>query len=125
MIRKNMTMSLAGVGLVLIVMIAGCTQTSPDETREPTDPPVAIPDPPYAAISARQMLSDEEGLPLEQITIVSHERHEWSDSCLGLGGPAEICAQVTTPGWQIELKAEGQTYRYRADQNGDVIRREG
>jgi hypothetical protein len=28
---------------------------------------------------------------------------EWPDSCLGLGGADESCAQVMTPGWLLDI----------------------
>lgn len=54
-------------------------------------------------------------------------RAVWSDGCLGLGGPAELCLQAQVPGWAIEVgdrNGWGQpSWFYRTDQTGSVIRR--
>jgi hypothetical protein len=116
----------------LIVLYVGSDQAIVDlltgilgqpVTQAATPPSAELP--PYAVIAAEQMLSQELGLSMEEIDYVSHERADWLDSCLGLGGPEEICLQAITPGWRVVLRAAGQEYVYRADQNGDVIRLEG
>ena len=86
----------------------------PNEENEPL--------PPAAVIKARQALADALGIGVENVEILSHERAEWSDSCLGLGGPAESCLMVMVPGWKVELSAEGSLYTARTDELGDVIR---
>ena len=90
---------------------------------EPVTQATALP--PYAVVAAEQMLSEELSLSVEEIDYVSHEREDWPDACLGLGGVDEICAQVITPGWRVVLRAGGREYVFRADQNGEVVRREG
>lgn len=77
---------------------------------------------PKAAFMARDFLAAQLNIPSEQIKIVSAEAVEWSDSCLGLGKPEEICAQVITPGYKVMLEAEGKSYEAHTDQNGDVVR---
>jgi len=78
--------------------------------------------PPVAVIKARQALADSLGIGVENVEIISHAPAEWSDSCLGLGGPAESCLMVMVPGWKVELSAEGSLYTARTDELGDVIR---
>jgi hypothetical protein len=80
--------------------------------------------PPYAVVAAEQLLSEELGVPVEEIDYILHEREDWPDACLGLAGADEMCAQVITPGWRVVLSAGGQEYVFRADQNGEVVRRE-
>ena len=89
---------------------------------EPT--PASHPDPPYAVLAAEQHLSEELGIPVDEIEYVSFSREEWPDACLGLAEPDEMCAQVITPGWRIVLTAEGQQYVYRTDESGGVLRQE-
>lgn len=86
------------------------------ETADPTE------EYPFAVVAARQTLAKELDLPVEEITVVSFERAEFSDSCLGLGGPAESCLQVITPGWLAMLEAQGETYEVRADETGQQVR---
>jgi hypothetical protein len=35
-----------------------------------------------------------------------------------------MCVQVITPGWRVVLRAGGQEYVFRADQNGEIVRQE-
>lgn len=77
---------------------------------------------PPAVEAARDALAGELGVDLSTIELVSFEQQEWSDSCLGLGGPAEICAAVITPGWQVMLMVDGQTYEVRTDFEGEQVR---
>ncbi len=77
---------------------------------------------PAAAVRAREVLADELGLDIANIEVVSFERREWSDSCLGLGGPAESCLQAITPGWLVMLSVDGEPYEVRTDAEGDVVR---
>lgn len=59
----------------------------------------------------------EESLELEKI-----EDAEWSDSCLGLGGPAESCLAAITPGYAITFNAGGESYIVRTDLTGEAVR---
>ncbi|MCC6602997.1 MAG: hypothetical protein IT327_07295 [Anaerolineae bacterium] len=77
---------------------------------------------PPAVEAARDALAGELGVDLSTIELVSFEQQEWSDSCLGLGGPAEICAAVITPGWRVMLMVEGEAYEVRTDFNGEQVR---
>jgi hypothetical protein len=79
--------------------------------------------PPVAAVKAREALAAELGLGIDSVTIEEYERAEWSDSCLGLGGPAESCLAAITPGWRVSLSVEGgENYEVRTDELGEIIR---
>jgi predicted small secreted protein len=79
--------------------------------------------PPVAVVRAREVLAAELNLEVESIDIENYDRAEWSDSCLGLGGPAESCLAVITPGWQVEFSVDGgETYEVRTDELGEVVR---
>lgn len=78
--------------------------------------------PPVAAVKAREALAAELGIGVDKVEILSQEQTEWTDSCLGLGGPAESCLQALVSGWRVELSAEGQTYVARTDETGDAVR---
>ena len=83
-----------------------------------------LPDPnqPLPVLAALRSLSASQGIPAGQIEVVSVEEVEWSDSCLGLGGPQEICAAVITPGFLIILRAGGQKYEFHTDSMGENLR---
>ena len=80
--------------------------------------------PPDVALNIRNQVSEILGVPVESIQLKTIEQMEWPDSCLGLGGPDESCAQAVTPGWLLVFSANGQQYSFRADQTATVIRQE-
>ena len=67
------------------------------------------------------------GRSARNLTIREVQSATWSDSCLGLGGPAEICAQAQVPGWWVEIGERNgwgsPSWFYRADRAGSVVRR--
>lgn len=87
--------------------------------QETADPTTELP---VAAVRAREELAAELGVTIEQVEVVSFTQEEWTDSCLGLGGPAESCLQAITPGWLVLLSVEGQTYEVRTDRTGGSVR---
>ncbi len=72
--------------------------------------------------SAAAVLADKLGLTPDEITVVSAEQAEFTDGCLGLGGPDESCLQAITPGYIVMLSAGGQTYEAHTDLTGTVVR---
>jgi hypothetical protein len=75
-----------------------------------------------AVLTAQSWLADQLGVAVEEVTIINSEQVEWTDSCLGLGGPAEICAAAITPGWQATFEVNGQQYEVRVDESGTTVR---
>lgn len=74
------------------------------------------------AAAVQEFLSAELGVALGDVQVISVEQTEFSDSCLGLGGPAEICAQVMTPGWLVMVDVAGQPYEVHTDAMGEQVR---
>ena len=91
---------------------------------EPITEGVTLPpgDPPYAVAAAEAQLGEMLGLKVDEIDLVSFERVEWRDACLGFAEPGEMCAEVLTPGWRIVLDAKGQEYEFHADLQGENLR---
>ena len=103
--------------LALTLVLAACAA----QTAGP-GPALATPDPPYAVVAAEQELGEALEVPVDEIGLVSYERVEWPNSCLGYAEAGEMCAQVITPGWLVILEAEGQQYEVHTDQNGEAVR---
>jgi hypothetical protein len=95
-------------------------------TDLPVTPPANLEDvlPPDVALNIRNQVSQILGVPVESIQLKSIEKKDWPDACLGLGQANESCAQAVTPGWLLVFTANGQEYRFRADQTGTMIRQE-
>lgn len=77
---------------------------------------------PVAVQEAIGFLSVQTGVALEDIQILDFERVEWANACLELPQEGESCAEVITPGFRIELEANGQLYEVHTDEQGAVIR---
>ena len=119
-------------GVIFAMALLGCTPGQPAVTPtqpEPTTPTATLPPqdapilPPAAVHAAQEMLAAESGVPLEEITVRSISEMDWPDACLGLGTASEVCAAVITPGFAVTLVVEGETYEYRTNRDGSVIRR--
>ena len=72
--------------------------------------------------AARAALAAELGI--DELTITRQEitRQDWTDSCLGLGGPAESCLQAITPGYRLVLQAGEELWEARTNLDGSVVR---
>ncbi|MBE9063168.1 hypothetical protein [cf. Phormidesmis sp. LEGE 11477] len=74
------------------------------------------------AIHARYL-----GVSVENVHVISHRPQTWSDSCLGLGGPAESCLSVLIEGWIVEVadltEDSDRLAFYHTDSTGESIRR--
>jgi hypothetical protein len=58
------------------------------------------------------------------VQIMEIETAQWPDSCLGLAGSGESCAQVITPGYRITVQVGEQRYQLRSDGLGQQVRLE-
>ncbi|MDX1664363.1 MAG: hypothetical protein R3272_11240 [Candidatus Promineifilaceae bacterium] len=98
------------------------TDMDGDVVRFAADVEGGLEQPPVAAVEAQRVLAQRLNTAQSEIEILEVEQAEWSDSCLGLGGPAESCLQVITPGFRVMLGAEGEVYEARTDLEGQNIR---
>jgi hypothetical protein len=133
------------IAALLAVLAAGCapsmagspsnTTPAPSETRSPAVTPVAETSPaatPTAvpagglaqdvASRAAEWLAGEVNVSVDDFRLVEAEQVEWTDSCFGLGGPAESCLAAITPGWRIAFEADGHQYEVRTDTSGSNFR---
>ena len=103
---------------------AGDEATAPAATSDPESLPPAGETPSADAIHAAAVaaLATQLGLAESDVQVLSAEQTEFSDGCLGLGGPAESCLQAITPGWLVMLSAGGQDYEVHTDETGQQVR---
>jgi hypothetical protein len=64
---------------------------------------------------ARKDLAQRLGVNDDAITTKNVEEVEWKDTSLGCPKRGVYYIQAVTPGYQIVLEANGQTYDYRTD----------
>lgn len=101
--------------------VAGVETTGPVMPREDL---ILSPEAQQVVDRVREQAAQDQQTDVEDVEVISVEREEWTDSCLGLGGPAEICAFVITPGYRVVVEVDGEEFAYRSDLTGDVIRAE-
>ncbi len=112
---------------LLVLMLAACspefqgTEAPADEaeTAVPTIEPEQSLDPLEEAVV--KQLAANLGLKQSDISVVSNEIVEFSDSCLGITMQDVKCTQVTTPGRIVMLEANGIQYEYHTSENGTRI----
>ena len=119
---KKVLMSIA----LLILIVTACSPEAPategpiiDEQPTPTHVPVDLTPAQRAALTA---LSENLGLPVEEIKLVSTEAVEWPDGCLGVQEEGLACTQVIIPGFRVILEANGRQVEYRTNEDGTQIR---
>lgn len=113
--------------VLLLSACAGQPATSEGQTPAPTETSAVEPTSQQtqpAVLQAEKWLGARLNISQDAITVVSVEPAQWSDSCLGLGGPAETCARQVVSGYKVVLTADGQSYTIRTDQTGETIRAE-
>jgi hypothetical protein len=98
------------------------TDLTGEQVRVAADLPVGDGASDPAVGAAQEFMAAELGVALGDVQVVSVEAAEFSDACLGLGGPDELCAQVITPGWIVMVDVDGQMYEIHTDQTGQQVR---
>lgn len=63
-------------------------------------------------------------IPTAKLKITRYSRQTWSNGCLGLAKPDEICTQALVEGWRVVVSGNNRTWVYRSDRNGRILRRE-
>jgi hypothetical protein len=113
-----------------LLMLSACAANSDtDNAQAPVtsadDAPAGsihnLPVPP-AVDAARTALAEEHGVETSDILILEAHEREWSDGCLGLGGPAESCLAAITPGYEVVMTHDGNEYTYRTNADGTSVR---
>lgn len=74
------------------------------------------------AVGVRRDLAERLDIPPGKLRVTEATRQTWSDACLGLPQPEEMCAQVLTEGWEIVVSDGDREWVYRSDLAGDVLR---
>jgi len=70
-----------------------------------------------AVENARKDLANRLKIDPGDVKQSSVEDSDFPDMSLGAPEDGEMSGQMITPGWRIQLEAQGKTYEYRADKN--------
>ena len=122
------------ISLLLLLLLSACAGNTTN-TQTPGVPPsgadpgmetpaggMMLDENAPAVVAAKTALSQQLGVAEDQISFVSAEAVQWTDSCLGLGGPAESCLQALTPGYSVMLSALETSYEVRTNEDGTAVR---
>jgi hypothetical protein len=104
------------------MVLSACAPKAPEPSAQIPSGGLVTMDKAAFVTAAKTALSQKLGIAEDKITFVSAGMVEWTDSCLGLGGPAESCLQAITPGYKVTLEAAGQQYEVRTDETGGIVR---
>jgi hypothetical protein len=74
--------------------------------------------------SVLQHASVQLGVPTSALRVVRAQPKTWSDDCLELNDPEVFCTQILVPGWQVAVASNQQSWIYRTNASGSVIKLE-
>lgn len=75
----------------------------------------------FAIVKVRQQAAEDKGVGLEEVTLVSSEAVQWSNSCLGVERDGMMCLMVITPGYRIKVKVMNTTLEYHTNQSASAV----
>jgi hypothetical protein len=68
-----------------------------------------------------QAVAAETKLQPDQFVLTQATPKIWSDGCLGLGPPAQMCTAVLVRGWEVRVMHQRQEWVYRTNTSGQAI----
>lgn len=71
-----------------------------------------------------QDASRRSNLPSQELNIVRAQQRDWPDGCLGLALSGTFCPHAVVSGWQVTVNAEQQSFVYRTDNSGYLVKLE-
>ncbi|MEG3843029.1 hypothetical protein [Microcoleus sp. herbarium14] len=80
--------------------------------------------PATVAGAVRQDLSRQSGIAADKLKVTESSRQSWPNTCLGLATTDEICGQMIVEGWRVVVSDGRQTWVYRTNARGNILRLE-
>ncbi len=74
--------------------------------------------------AVKQSASNRFDVPVHQLKVMDATQQIWPDGCLGLVPPGVFCIQKTVPGWRVPVTDGIQTWIYRTDATGTIVKLE-
>lgn len=116
--------------LAIADLAVGIPQTglvpAPSLQEEPTEILTAKESqlPPEVKSAVLEAAASRTSQTVSTLRILEAQSRNWSDGCLGLAEPNELCTQVITPGWQVVVTDGRRNWTYRTNELGDLIKLE-
>lgn len=80
--------------------------------------------PEAVAAAVRQDLSRQTGIAVSKLKVTQSSPQSWPNTCLGLAKADEICGQAIVEGWRVVVSDGRQSWVYRTNSRGNVLRLE-
>ena len=61
-------------------------------------------------------------LSISQLRIIQAEKRDWPNACLGIIEPGRSCAAMVVSGWRVRVEGGQQTFVYRTNESGSVVK---
>jgi len=103
------------VGLISLALLSACAPISENPTAIPTETPVAGPD---FTSDVQTALSSELKIDAQDIHLLSAEKVQWRDSCLGVERKGLRCLDVITPGYLLVFETSQGNYEAHTNDDG-------
>ncbi|MBN2147920.1 MAG: hypothetical protein JW726_11050 [Anaerolineales bacterium] len=102
------------ISLIGMTLLSACAPTLEAAAPQPTETTVAGPDFTPTLVTA---LATELKLEAQDIRLISSEKVQWRDSCLGVERKGMMCLEVITPGYLLVFETSQGVFE--AHTNGD------
>jgi len=124
------------IALTSMMMVGGVSQVLPQRVAiaaSPESPVVAQLEPvPSSSESARlprtvmrrlqRHASRQFDTHPREVRVINANHATWTDGCLGLAGPDEVCTMALVEGWRVEMSNGERSWVYRTDRRAEEIR---
>ena len=129
---KNYLRKIMLITLVMAAVLTACAVPGTDEpvpgvatpNPKPTDAPAVEFDSNDPLVGIKKYLYEQYSILPGDVRLVEQQEREWSDSCLGLGRPDEICMQVITPGFIVTVETPRGTVVFHTASSLSAFRME-
>lgn len=71
--------------------------------------------------AAIEMVTLQYGYDPAQILLLKSTKRTWSDSCLEIAPPSEVCVQENIPGYMVVLYSEPSVFEVHTDLTGQIV----
>jgi hypothetical protein len=69
-----------------------------------------------------QEIERQSGVDPNTLKVIRMEPRIWSNGCLDLEVPGEMCTLALVPGWIVEVEGNNQLWVYHTDRSGNSVR---
>lgn len=78
--------------------------------------------PPVVSQAVLADLASTQGIDIKELKIIDYRQKTWSNGCLDLAQPNEMCTQALVPGWRVVVAHHQQNWIYHTNSNGRSLR---